>query len=255
LAVRKSNGRYSVEFESKGHRVFRRLPAGATKGQAEALELKLRRELIDQVLLKLPPALSIRVAVEGWRDEVAAKRKKSAKEQASKVNLTLDGLEDLSLGDRPLSDVQAVAQELEELWSDKAASTINSRLNVLKATCRWAWKVKRWTAFNLSPFVALQGLGPGRSRTIDEPTIARLVRKAETAEGKAFIALGAYALMRQSEVMRLTPENAKRGIKIKDWDDRVRVVDIVPQLRPHLKALPLTQAQAHALRRVRGRAR
>lgn len=241
MAIRKHNGRYNVEFESKGHRVFRRLPAGATKGQAESLELKLRRELIDQVTLGLPPAVSIQSAVESWRDEVAEKRTKSKDEQASKIRMTLAGLEELSLGNHALTDVQAVAQELEELWADKAASTINGRLNVLKATCKWAWKVKRWTVYNLSPFVALQGLGPGRDRTIDEPTIAKLIRKAPTKEGKAFIALGAYALMRQSEVMRLSPEAAKRGIKIKDWDDRVRVVDVVPQLRPHLKALPLTR--------------
>jgi integrase len=242
LAVRgnKHDG-YTVEFESKRRRVFRRLPAGATKGQAEAYELKLRRELIDQAVLGQAPAITIAAAVKAWQEEVADKRTSSKKEQASKIKITLEGLDELQLGGHPLTDIQAVAQELEELWEGKAPSTINSRLNVLKATCKWAWKKKRWTVYNLSPFVTPQRVGPGRARTIDEPTIAKLIKKAATAEGKAFIALGAYALMRQSEVMRLDPADAKGGIKIRDWDDRVRTIDIVPQLRPHLKALPLTR--------------
>jgi integrase len=242
LAVRgnKHDG-YTVEFESKGRRVFRRLPTGATKGQAEAYELKLRRELIDQAVLGQAPAITIAAAVKAWQEEVAEKRTSSKKEQASKIKITLEGLDELQLGGHHLTDIQAVAQELEELWEGKAPSTINSRLNVLKATCKWAWKKKRWTVYNLSPFVTPQRVGPGRARTIDEPTIAKLIKKAATAEGKAFIALGAYALMRQSEVMRLDPADAKGGIKIRDWDDRVRTIDIVPQLRPHLKALPLTR--------------
>ena len=147
----------------------------------------------------------------------------------------------MALEKRPATDVQAIGSELEELWDGLSPGTINRRLCVLKAACKWAWKVKRWTTYNLSPFVGLQREGPGRSRTIGERQIAALIQKAPTPEGKAFIAAGAYALMRQSEVMRMTPEDAKTGIKIRDWDDRVRVVDIVPQLRPHLKALPLTR--------------
>lgn len=241
MAVRKSGNQWVVEFELKGHRVFRRLPPGATKAQADALELRRRREIIDQQILGQAPELTVRAAVEAWRDDVAANRKKSQKEQLSKVKLTLEALDDLALGNRPLGDVQAVAQELEEYWEGKAPATINSRLNVLKATCKWAWKVKRWTTFNLSPFVALQGLGPGRERTVDEATIRKLIAKAETAEGKAFIAFGAYGLMRQSEVMRLKPEDAKGAIRIRDWDERVRTIEIVRQLKPHLKALPLTR--------------
>lgn len=241
MAVRKlDDGQRVIEFELKRHRVFRRVPAGATKAQANEYELKLRREIIDQAVLGKAPALRIGAAVKAWRDEVVAKRKKSVGEQQSKIKLTLDGLEELSLENRPIGDVQAIAGELEELWEGLAPGTINRRLCVLKATCKWAWKVKRWTPYNLSPFIALQGGETSRSRTIPEKDIARLIRKAKTAEGKAFIALGGYALMRQSEVMRLLPGDAKAGIKIKDWDDRVRMVDIVPQLRPHLKALPLT---------------
>lgn len=240
MAVKKlPNGQRVVEFESRGHRVFRRLPAGATKAQGEEYERKLRGELIDQAVLGKTPSLTIAALVTKWRDEVAEKRKKSNGELLSKIRLTLAALDDLSLRDRPVADVQAVASELVEHWEGLAPGTINRRLCVLKAACKWAWKVKRWTHYNLSPFVALLDGEVERTRTIPEPEIRRLIRKTKTAEAKAFIALGAYALMRQSEVMRL--DKPKGAIRIKDWDEKVRTVAIVPQLRPHLKALPLTR--------------
>lgn len=240
MAVKKlANGQRVVEFESRGHRIFRRLPPSATKAQGEELELRLRRELIDQAILGKAPSLTIAALVKAWRDEVAAKRKKSSDEILSKIRLVLAGLDDLSLENRPVSDVQAVASELTEHWEGLAPATINRRLCVLKAACKWAWKIKRWTPFNLSPFIALLDGEVTRTRTIPEPTIRKLLGKMKTAEGKAFVALGAYALMRQSEVMRL--DKAKGAIRILDWDDRTRTVAIVDQVKPHLKALPLTR--------------
>lgn len=243
MAVRKlSNGQRVVEFESRGHRVFRRLPTGATKAQGDEYEIKLRRELIDQAVIGKAPALSIRALICAWRDEVVAKRQKSRGEQASKIRLTLEALDELSLGNRPVADVQAVAGELVEYWEGLAPGTINRRLCVLKAACKWAWKTKRWTPYNLSPFVQLLGGEEARTRTIDSKLIAALIRKIPTPEGRAFVALGAYALMRQGEVMRALPAHVDRkAIRIMDWDGRTRTVSIVAPLRKHLKALPLTR--------------
>lgn len=242
MAVRKSNGRYVVEFESKGHRVFRRLPPGATKGQAEGLELKLRRELIDQAVLGKTPDITIGALVCAWRDDVASKRKKSAAEQASKVRLTLKALEELGLAELPATAVQEASQELVEHWEGLSPATINRRLCVLKSACKWGWKVKRWTTHNLSPFIALLGGEVVRERTEPEPVIQALIRKMATEEGRAFVALGFYALMRQGEVMALEPKDCKGGaVRIRDWDGKVRTVEVAHELKPHLKALPLTR--------------
>lgn len=241
MSVRKLNGRYVVEFELRRHRVFRRLPAGAKKGQADELETRLRSELIDQAVLGKKPKVSVGYVLEAWRDEVLEKRKKSRNEGLSKARLTLAGLEKLNLKNRPVDDVQEVAGELVELWEGLAPATINRRLCALKGACKWAWKLKRWTHFNLSPFVQLLEGEVPRTRTIPQAVIDALIARAEDPETKAFIALGSYALMRQGEVMRVQPEDvAGGGIRIRDWDDRVRVVSIEPQLRPHLKSLPLT---------------
>jgi integrase len=187
------------------------------------------------------PSMTIRALVTSWATEVGDKRKKSLKEQQSKVRLLLAAMDDLSLGKRPVADVQAVAGELVEYWEGLAPGTINRRLCVLKAACKWAWKVKRWTPHNLSPFVALLGGETHRTRVIDAKAIAALIRKMKTPEGRAFVALGAYGLMRQAEAMRLDKASIKGAVRILDWDEKIRTVAIVPQLRPHLKAVPLTR--------------
>jgi integrase len=188
------------------------------------------------------PALTIGALVKEWSAEVADKRAKSRGEQQSKVRLVQAALEELSLAGRPAQDVQAVAGELVEHWEGLAPGTVNRRLCVLKAACKWAWKVKRWMPHNLSPFVALLGGETPRDRVIDAKAITRLLRAMATPEGRAFVALGAYGLMRQGEVMRLDKAAiARGGIRILDWDARIRTVHVVAQLKPHLKAIPLTR--------------
>lgn len=49
--IREQDGRYSIEFQTCGERVFRRLPKAATMADAEALETKLRREIFKDIRL------------------------------------------------------------------------------------------------------------------------------------------------------------------------------------------------------------
>jgi hypothetical protein len=85
VAVRKLRGRYVVEFELRKRRIFRRLPTGATKGQAEALEASIRGELIDQAILGRKPTVRLDAAIREWLREVVGERK----ETRSKANLVL----------------------------------------------------------------------------------------------------------------------------------------------------------------------
>lgn len=237
MAVRKLRGRYAVEFELRGHRVFRRLPTGATKAQAEALELKHRRELIDTAVVGNPPSISLDAAMAEW----AKTRREGDKEIASKIRLVRAGLEKLQLTSAPLTDVQRISAELVDLWRGLAPGTINRRLCAIKATCKWAWKVKRWTPHNLSPHVEILRGEEARERVIPAAQIDALIKKAKGAEAKAFIALGAYGMLRQGEVMKLTPKDVANGwVRAQSKNGPVRLVDAVPQLKPHLKAIPLT---------------
>jgi integrase len=236
LAVRKLQGRYTVEFELRKHRVFRRLPAGATKGQAEALEARLRGELIDVAVIGRPPKISLIHAIDEW----AKARKIAEKSEAgSKVRLVKLALKDLKLESASLFDVQAIADRLVGHWEGLTPATINRRLCVLKATARWAWKVRRWTPTNLSAHVELLPGEVARTRALTEPEAALLVKNAPDGQTKAFIGLGVYALLRQGEAMR--PDVLRNGlIYAQSKNGPMRVVEPVQQLKPLLKCLPLT---------------
>lgn len=237
MAVRKlKSGQYVVEFELRGHRVFRRLPAGATKGQAEALDACLRGELIDVAVIGRPPKVSLVHAIE---ERAKAKGIGEKTEAGSKVRLVKLALKELKLESASLFDVQSVADRLTQHWEGLAPATVNRRLCVLKATCRWAWKVKRWTPTNLSAHIELLGGEIARTRALTEPEIAALIKKASDPQTKAFIALGAYALLRQGEVMALG-KVTDGVIRVQSKRGPVRAIEAVPQLKPYLRYLPLT---------------
>ena len=243
MAVRKLRGRYAVEFEMRGHRVFRRLPTGATKGQAEELETRLRRELIDQSVLGKEAKIPLDKAIDGWLEEVVTGRR-DEDETASKAGLVKAVCKGLALNKAGVVEAAERVRKMERVRGEGAfsAATLNRRLSVLKATAKWAWKVKHYTHENLSPYVILidKKKEVVRDRTIDHRTVVRLLKNAPNFETKAFIAFGTYALMRQGEVMKALPEHVGKGIKLtnrKNWGDVT--VPIVSQLRPYVKALPL----------------
>lgn len=248
MAVRKPKpGRYAVEFESRGHRVFRWLPAGATKAQAEAYELKLRRELIDQGLLGQHPSVPLSKAIDEWLAEVVKDRKDET-ETKHKAALVKAAVGDLHLTKPGIIEaarkVHAMKRTKGKRPGDKAfaAATVNRRLSILKGVAKWAWKVQQWTPENLSPYVILIDKKKERVRdvTIPQAKVEKLIRAARNFEARAFIALGAYGLMRRGEIMRARPEDVGRdGLTLPvTKSGPPRVVPILPQLRPFLKAIP-----------------
>ena len=240
MAVRKLRGRYVVEFELRKRRIFRRLPAGATKGQAEALEANLRGELIDQAILGRKPNIRLDAAIKEWLREVVGEDRR---ETRSKANLVLSVVRG-----ETLEQIAEVAERVRAMKSEEgetlAAATINRRLAVLKSTAKWAWKVKRYTRENLSPYV--QMIDPRkevvRTRTLSQAQILKLISKAPDFEVKAFIAFGAFGLLRQGEVMALTPKDiSAHHVRAQSKNGPVRTIPVVPQLKPYLKAVPFTR--------------
>lgn len=244
MAVRKHHGRVTVEFESRGNRIFRRLPPGATKAQGDELELRLRRELIDQAVLGKSPIVPLEVAIQQWFEEVVVGRK-DERETRSKVGIVRAASGwDLAL---TKAGVTAAAEKIRAMRSADgntpfAAATTNRRLSVVKATATWAWKVKHWTPENLSPYVILieKTRERVRDKVISQAKVEELIHAGRNFEARAFIALGAYGLMRRGEIIRAKPEDVtKGGLILPETKKGVpRVVPIIAQLRPFLKALP-----------------
>lgn len=245
MAVRKSGGRYTVEFESKGHRVFRRLPAGATKGQADALELKLRRELIDQAVLGNTPTVPLTTAIDGWLEEVVTGRK-DEDETRSKAGLVRVAVVGLHLTKAGIVEAAGKVRGMERVKQGTSgpltAATVNRRLSVLKGVAKWAWKVKHWTPENLSPYVILIDKKKERVRrdTTTQAKVEQMIRAAPNFEAKAYIALGCYGLMRRGEIMKAKPSDIiAGGLRLPDTKNgEPRVVPVLPALRPFLKAIP-----------------
>lgn len=238
MAVRKlPNGKYTVEFESRGSRVFRRLPAGATKAQAEALDLRLRRELIDQEVLGNAPVVALDYAILEWAKVSGNGKAKLVAGAVKGVYLTRAGMVEAT---KRILAMQRVKEGTEGKFS---TATLNRRLAVLKGTAKWAWKVQHWTLENLSPYVVMldKKLERVRDRRISESQAVKLITQAPDFETQAYIALGCYALMRSGEIMKARPADILRGgLKLPQTKAGVpRVVPILRGLKPFLKALPL----------------
>jgi hypothetical protein len=71
-----------TEFEQTGIRVYRRHPRGIGKPQAEAWEVKRRREIYDRVDLDRKPDLTIGDAIDLWLQDNRRKNQKQALSEA-----------------------------------------------------------------------------------------------------------------------------------------------------------------------------
>jgi integrase len=227
----------------KGERIFRRLPGGRTKADAQALESKLRSQIFDAVDLgKLPDPL-LEKLIDEWLENIVAGRKSDSqtKSHASAVKNRADGAR--------LSQTAEVAQKLGASvlgtgheggrGSGLAAGTINRRLCILKAVAKYAYQ-KGYCKENLSAKIQLLPEKSYTRREIDMGAIPALMDAATTPRARALIAFGAYTGMRLGEILKLTPEDVVGGF-IRVLDSKTgedRRVPIAPALRPHLGALP-----------------
>jgi integrase len=225
--------RYSVEFEQRGNRVFRRLPAGATKEQAAQLETRLKHELIDQAVLGKRPNVTLKAAIGSWlAHEVAGK--KAARATGSHASQVIRALE----GHESVAEVARVAERIRKM-DTLAPATRNRRLCVLKATAKYAHR-QGWAGENYSSRVALLPEAPYRRREVTPAQARRLIQHATSPRDKALIALSAYTGLRLGEVLRLTPKDVRGGVIVaKDTKNGTdRIIPILPELEPHLSQLP-----------------
>ena len=232
MAVRRINGRFAVEFEQRGRRVFRRVPRGATKDQATEFETRLRRTLIDQQLLGKKPDVSLESAINAWLAE-AVKGRKSEKGTKSHAG-AVKGI----LGGANLTESARVAETI-RTHATLSAGTRNRRLCILKAVAKFAW-LKGWTEENLSAKIQLLPEKKYQRREVTPEMARLLIEKASTPRAKALIAFSAYTGLRLGEVLKLTPASVRNGaLYLTDTKNGTdRVVPILPGLEPHLGQLP-----------------
>lgn len=227
MAARNVGGRWVVEFMFRGQRIFRRLPIGRTKQDAQALESRLRTQIFDAVDLgKLPdPLLSKVIEDKGWKDPKAK----------SHVDAVL-----AVVGELRLSQASEARDRLIRAWPDLAPGTLNRRISVIKAACKYAFR-KKWTRSNLSAEVEMVREPTYLRREVDPGMAQALIQAASTARAKALIAGSAYTGMRLSEVLRFDPKKDIQdgAIKVFGKNGEWRLVPILPALEPHLGQFPM----------------
>lgn len=250
MAVRQRDGRWQVEFEQQGVRVFRRLPPATTRAQAVALEARLRQEIFDQRALDRKPDLSLEACVDLWlRDNLSGKKdQRMPRQNAEHLRPFLRGKTVREVQEVVRSVVSAcqiagttnlgsaIARESVPL----SPATINRRLSVLKAALRYAWQ-QGWVAENLSGKISKLQEPPGREVYLSPAQVKRLAEKMPTTEGRAAVLLLAYTGLRTGELLAITAEDIGRGtLTVRtSKSGKSRTVPIPPSGQALLRQLPL----------------
>lgn len=229
------DGRWVVEFQQRGIRVHRRLPALATKADALALESRLRREIFQQTDLGQKPSVTLDAAVQMWLEAVMPHRKdKAVAQRATYWRGRIEG--------KPLTDVSNVAEEAKRAWSRLKPATINARLNVLKATLKYAYR-RGWSESNLSSRVALLPVHNKREVYLTAGEVRRLALAADPAV-RAAIMLSAYTGLRAGELLALTAADVtKDSVIVRDSKThKPRIVPVPKVVRSYLRVIPFDMA-------------
>ena len=235
MATRKVGDRWCVEFQQSGKRIFRRLPAFATKADAISLETRLRRELWERSALGRSEEPSLAAAVQLWIEGTEPGRKDKKSPAFNAIHLAP------FIGNRTLREIGDAADAALAKWSgDLSPATINRRLDVLRAAARYAWK-KGWCADNLSARVPRLREENARQVYLDQRQIDALAAKAPNPQTKAAIVLAAYTGLRASELLALPAQ--KKGatalLVMHSKTGKPRQVPIHARARPYVAALPI----------------
>lgn len=236
MAVRPfGDGRWLVEFEQAGERVFRRCPPSVGKAEALQFEAALRRALFRRQALGEREIVPLAAAVELWLKETEPHKRDKKKPRQNAILLAE------LIGNHALEEAPDVAQAAVQAWATAlSAKTINRRLAVLKATCKHAWR-RGLIDVNLSGRIPLLPEGPGREVYLSKAEIRSLARAAPDVQTEATIMILAYSGLRWSEYAAL-PRMSRRASDFHIPDSKTRkarMVPIVDTIRPYLSVLPI----------------
>jgi integrase len=241
MSVRQDRGRWTVEFQQGGVRVFKRLPAGITKAQAQEWETRERRAIFDRDELGHKEDLTLAGAIGLWLQNTHRKNHKQAVSEAKQwepwvggkllkdapevaeeavrewtkprlISTTVaatakaraDALRIIDAGDSTRSSAPARTTTPRRTASPPCKpSTINRRLCILKAAAKWAWK-QNLIPDNVSGRITLLKERNAREVYLTKSQVVSLAKAAPSEECRAAIWIAAYTGLRATECLSLT---------------------------------------------------
>lgn len=237
---RDAEGRWHAEACVNRRRLHRRLPEGATQGDAKLIEAELIRALHAQATQRQPaipgdPPLTELLADYAERHALNLRSTDTAQFHAYRIGRWIEG--------RRASETRAVvAAIVEDLLPRYAPATINRSLGALRKSLRMAWERGR-TPVDYSSLV--KALPEKNQRTVYltmEQVDAIAQHASESVRAAIWLAL--LTGCRRGEVCKMQPEHiGKKTIRLPAGNtktERYREVPIVPALRPWLKHIPLS---------------
>lgn len=245
MAVRFLGGRWCVEFQLAGERVFRRLPRTEDKAAAKALESKLRHEIFQRRTLGKPEEPLLAAVIEAWlrATQAGRKDKRNPRQNATHLAAFVKG--------KTLRQVADAAREAVTAWTVRdakpsvsakplSAATINRRLDVLRASARWAWTQGIATE-NFGVRVPRLREENARQVYLTSAQVRALAKAGPTPTCTAAIMLAAYTGLRAGELLSLnaTPTRSASLLVGKTKSGKPRTIPISGPARPYLSALPL----------------
>ena len=207
MSIRRKGNRWEVRLRlGAGCRIERTLPPGATRDDARALEVKIRRAQIDIAVGRKPERL-IDDAIDQWIATGADKLRSWQRDLKYRINV----LREYTAG-KPLDQLITVAEKIKKDGQAEglAAASINRYVALLRRignlTERWGW-----TDLPLGRRVQLL---PERSERHVYLTPAQVQNLAKHAIPLIadMIYFAALTGLRQGEMLRLTPDQVRDGL-------------------------------------------
>jgi integrase len=258
MPIRKDReGRYHAEVCVGRRRLHRRLPAGATAGDAKRVEAELTRALHAQpsaraVVIPGDPPLTELLADYAQRHALNLRSTDTAQHHAYRIGRWCEG--------RRASETREVAAAIvQDLAGHYAPATINRSLGALKKALRMAWERGR-VSVDYSGLI--KRLPENNAKTlylsVDQ---VRALADASSEPVRAAIWVGLLTGCRRGEVCKIKAADIGAAtIRIQAGNTktlRYREVPIVPALRPWLAHLPLSvtfEGVKSGIRRARTKA-